>query len=246
MLRKLRAATTGRSALGATAPLSSPQRSHGVSDSPASRCRPSRFLSHRDSSLQGGWSCSSLQFHLRAFKGSDAYAQASGIASCMIGMTVGTVGWERGDSIAICLCAPRQTPAGAVRACLGGPSSTTQTVRPWALRISASPTWDVRSENSASQIKPPNHRLGHRPLGAYRPRRKPSDTLCIGYRRIYVKRALFEPLCSGVAHDAQPCPSLKPARLCGSSERHRASLSSRFPAPLPSNTRGARLALSLR
>jgi hypothetical protein len=82
-------------------------------------------------------------------------------------------------------------------------------------------------ENSASQINTPNHRLGHRQLGAYRPRRKPIDTMCICYRRIHVNRALFEPLCSCVSHDSQTFPSL----LFGSSELHCASLSSRFPAP---------------
>jgi hypothetical protein len=35
----------------------------------------SRCLSHRDRSPEGG-SCGSLQFHLRAFKGPDAFAQA--------------------------------------------------------------------------------------------------------------------------------------------------------------------------
>jgi hypothetical protein len=54
-------------------------------------------------------------------------------------------------------------------------------------------TFDTPPANSASQIKTPNPRLGDRQLGAYRPRKKPIDTMCICYRRIHVKRALFEP-----------------------------------------------------
>ena len=85
----------------------------------------------------------------------------------------------------------------------------------------------VACANSASQRNTPNHRLGHRQLGAYKPRRKPIDTMCLCYRRIHVKRVLFEPLCSCVSHDSNTFPS----QLFGSSELHCASLSSRFLAP---------------